>query len=60
MINGTALENLTLPARLQGKTLEDPNTYMEYVGLTEDLLTRGQRAVWRSAAATISCQNTCK
>ena len=40
MINGTALENLTLPARLQGKTLEDPNTYMEYVGLTEDLLTR--------------------
>jgi putative ABC transport system ATP-binding protein len=40
MISGTALENLTLPARLQGKTLEDPNTYMEYVGLTIDLLTR--------------------
>jgi putative ABC transport system ATP-binding protein len=40
MLNGTALENLTLPARLQGKTLGDPNTYMEYVGLTEDLLTR--------------------
>ena len=29
MINGSALENLTLPVRLQGKTLEDPNTYME-------------------------------
>jgi putative ABC transport system ATP-binding protein len=40
MLNGTALENLTLPSRLQGKTLENPNTYMEYVGLSEDLLTR--------------------
>ena len=48
MLNGTALENLTLPSRLQGKTLESPNTYMEYVGLSEDLFNkRGQRAFWR-------------
>ena len=40
MISGTALENLALPLRLQGSTLEDPMTYMAYVGLTEDLLSR--------------------
>jgi putative ABC transport system ATP-binding protein len=40
MIDGTALDNLTLPAQLQGKTLENPKMYMDYVGLSEDLLTR--------------------
>jgi putative ABC transport system ATP-binding protein len=40
VLTGTALDNLTLPIRLQGKTLEDPMKYMEYVGLTEDLLSR--------------------
>jgi putative ABC transport system ATP-binding protein len=40
MITGTALDNLTLPLRLQGRTLEDPKRYMEYVGLTEELLSR--------------------
>jgi len=40
MMSGTALENLTLPASLQGRILEDPEKYMEYVGLPEDLLLR--------------------
>ncbi|MGE8203198.1 phosphate ABC transporter ATP-binding protein [Heyndrickxia sp. NPDC080065] len=40
MIKGTALHNLTLPARLQGRTLEDPKKYMDYVGLEEELLSR--------------------
>jgi putative ABC transport system ATP-binding protein len=40
MLTGTVLENLTLPARLQGRTLENPEKYMKYVGLSEDLLTR--------------------
>lgn len=40
MISGSALANLTLPLELQGKTLENPMKYMEYVGLTEDLLSR--------------------
>lgn len=40
MIHGTALDNLTLPARLQGKELEDPKKYMDFVGLQEELLTR--------------------
>lgn len=40
MMQGTALENLTLPARLQGKVLDNPGKYMEYVGLSEDLLSR--------------------
>lgn len=40
MMQGTALENLSLPVRLQGKTLENPEKYMEYVGLAEDLLER--------------------
>lgn len=40
MIFGSALDNLTLPLELQGKTLENPMKYMEYVGLTEDLLSR--------------------
>jgi putative ABC transport system ATP-binding protein len=40
MLKGSALDNLTLPAQLQGKSLDDPNKYMEYVGLTEDLLSR--------------------
>ena len=40
MISGTALDNLALPLQLQGVTLENPMKYMEYVGLTEDLLSR--------------------
>lgn len=40
MVDGTALDNLTLPARLQGKTLENPKLYMDYVGLPEELLSR--------------------
>lgn len=40
MISGTALDNLSLPLRLQGNTLNNPMKYMEYVGLTEDLLLR--------------------
>jgi putative ABC transport system ATP-binding protein len=40
MLKGSALDNLTLPAQLQGKSLDDPNKYMEYVGLIEDLLSR--------------------
>jgi putative ABC transport system ATP-binding protein len=40
MMQGTAVDNLTLPARLQGKVLDNPRKYMEYVGLSEDLLSR--------------------
>jgi putative ABC transport system ATP-binding protein len=43
MLNETVLDNLTLPARLQGKLLDDPNKYMEYVGLTENLLSRSAK-----------------
>ncbi|MCQ6276995.1 phosphate ABC transporter ATP-binding protein [Bacillus sp. V3B] len=40
MMQGTALENLSLPARLQGKILDNPEKYMKYVGLSEGLLSR--------------------
>lgn len=40
MMQGTAVDNLTLPARLKGNVLENPERYMEYVGLPEDLLSR--------------------
>lgn len=40
MLQGTALENLALPAKLQGRALKDPVKYMEYVGLAKDLLHR--------------------
>lgn len=40
MLSGTALDNLTLPFQLQSRKVEDPMKYLEYVGLTENLLTR--------------------
>lgn len=40
MLAGTVLDNLALPLHLQGKALADPMKYMEYVGLTEDFLSR--------------------
>lgn len=40
MMKGTVLENLSLPVQLQGRTLENPQTYMNYVGLSEELLGR--------------------
>jgi putative ABC transport system ATP-binding protein len=40
MTKGTVLENLSLPLRLQGKTLENPAAYMKKVGLPEELLKR--------------------
>ena len=40
MISGTALDNLALPLQLRGISLENPMKYMDYVGLTEDLLFR--------------------
>ncbi|WP_018663331.1 phosphate ABC transporter ATP-binding protein [Heyndrickxia acidiproducens] len=40
MLSGTALENLQLPAKLQGRELDDPEKYMEYVGLPKNLLNR--------------------
>lgn len=40
VINGTALDNLTLPARLQGITLDNPQKYLDYVNLSCDLLSR--------------------
>ena len=40
MIAGTSLDNLSLPVELQGRKLDDPMKYMDYVGLTEDLLSR--------------------
>ncbi|XTP56758.1 phosphate ABC transporter ATP-binding protein [Niallia sp. Krafla_26] len=40
MMQGTALENLSLPATLRGTSLEDPQKYMDYVGLSADLLSR--------------------
>lgn len=40
MVYGSVLENLTLPTRLRGKTLENPQKYMDYVNLSGDLLTR--------------------
>lgn len=40
MLSGTALDNLALPLELRGMTLENPMKYMDYVGLTEDLLSR--------------------
>lgn len=40
MLKGNALENLSLPARLQGSKLDNPEKYMDYVGLPHDLLLR--------------------
>ena len=40
MIAGSALENLSLPVQLQGRNLDDPMKYLDYVGLTADLLSR--------------------
>lgn len=40
LIKGSALDNLMLPAKLHGRTLAQPKKYMEYVGLSEDLLDR--------------------
>ena len=40
MMQGTALENLALPAALKGETLDDPEKYMNYVGLSTELLSR--------------------
>lgn len=40
MMKGTVLENLSLPMQLQGRTLDNPQTYMNYVGLSEELLNR--------------------
>src|SRR4051812_24225788 len=40
MFQGTVLDNLTLPARLHGKELKDPERYLEYVGLPAELLSR--------------------
>lgn len=43
MMQGTALENLSLPATLKGETLKDPEKYMNYVGLSTELLSREAR-----------------
>lgn len=40
MTKGTVLENLSLPLKLRGKALENPETYLEYVGLSAELLSR--------------------
>lgn len=40
MIKGTVLDNLSLPQRLQGLSLEDPLSFLQYVGLSEDLIMR--------------------
>lgn len=40
MLSGTVRENLCLPVRLNGQSLEEPEKYLEYVGLPKDLLTR--------------------
>ncbi|MCQ6280587.1 phosphate ABC transporter ATP-binding protein [Bacillus sp. EB600] len=40
MLQGAVLDNLTLPARLHGKELKDPEKYLEYVGLSAELLSR--------------------
>jgi putative ABC transport system ATP-binding protein len=40
MLQGTVLDNLTLAARLHGKELKDPEKYLEYVGLSAELLSR--------------------
>lgn len=40
MLQGTVLENLMLPVKLHGLQLNDPEKYMEYVGLSKELLPR--------------------
>ena len=40
MMSGTALQNLALPATLKGEKLENPQKYMDYVGLSTELLSR--------------------
>jgi putative ABC transport system ATP-binding protein len=40
MLQGTVLDNLTLPARLHGIELQSPETYLEEVGLSAELLFR--------------------
>lgn len=40
MLQGTVLDNLMLPAKLHGLELCEPEKYLEYVGLSKELLTR--------------------
>jgi putative ABC transport system ATP-binding protein len=40
MLQGTVLDNLLLPVRLHGTNLKEPEKYLEYVGLSKELLTR--------------------
>jgi putative ABC transport system ATP-binding protein len=40
MLQGTVLDNLLLPARLHGTNLKEPAKYLEYVGLSKELLAR--------------------
>ncbi|WP_084783173.1 phosphate ABC transporter ATP-binding protein [Bacillus dakarensis] len=40
MLAGTVEENLCLPLKLRGQSLEEPEKYLDFVGLSKDLLTR--------------------
>jgi putative ABC transport system ATP-binding protein len=40
MLQGTVLENLLLPVNLHGLKLNEPEKYLDYVGLSKDLLQR--------------------
>jgi putative ABC transport system ATP-binding protein len=40
MLQGTVLDNLMLPVRLHGMKLEEPEIYLEYVGLSKEILLR--------------------
>jgi putative ABC transport system ATP-binding protein len=40
MLQGTVLDNLLLPVRLHGTNLKEPEKYLEYVGLSKELLSR--------------------
>lgn len=40
MLQGTVLDNLMLPVRLHGMKLQEPEIYLEYVGLSKEILLR--------------------
>ncbi|MDP4107014.1 MAG: phosphate ABC transporter ATP-binding protein [Bacillota bacterium] len=43
MLDGTVLDNLLLPVKLHGMKLQEPEKYLEYVGLSNELLPRNAK-----------------
>lgn len=58
MLQGTVLDNLTLPARLHGMELKNPEKYLEYVGLSAELLSREAKELSGGQRSRLSLART--